>query len=342
MTGREGKEMVAVMEVSEKDIETLRAALTGTPVDHDAIVRAYDILDRLSPPAPEVDEATVWARKVIVAWAFEGKLAKDDLYLDAAQLNAARAAIAELIASKDAEIERRIEELFDWEKIAKRTKEALTGAEDELRVCYSELATLRAENEPPAGYKHIKLACKNTIFDFNRLNRPDGTWILLDGVNVNVTPKAAERNTAEPEPFKRPTDPTDKQWDEWTSPPGTNAGAVEVTEGVATEWGDHEKRVEAIWREQRIAFVTQGAGLGDDPSPKAILSRALTEAEARGRREALEGISEDTRKWVDRERENAKNLISGTIKSGNMTLHYAAHDAFKALDELKCLMTGEK
>lgn len=81
-----------------------------------------------------------------------------------AEISYLRTALSELIASKDAEIERRIEELFDWEKIAKRTKEALTGAEDELRVCYSELATLRAENEQlNVAIKRVQGAAKTIM-----------------------------------------------------------------------------------------------------------------------------------------------------------------------------------
>ena len=58
--------MVAVMEVSEKDIETLRAGLNAdnSAEGYGKRMFAHSILDRLSP-APEVDEATVWAGKIL-------------------------------------------------------------------------------------------------------------------------------------------------------------------------------------------------------------------------------------------------------------------------------------
>ena len=131
--------------------------VAGSRCDCGAL-QVHAILDRLSPaPEPDVDEATVWTRKI---WGTEGDGAcdRDTVFQEA------RTVIAELLASKDAEIERRIEELFDWEKIAKRTKEALTGAEDELRVCYSELATLRAENERCVG---LLRWAHDTLYEIN-------------------------------------------------------------------------------------------------------------------------------------------------------------------------------
>lgn len=115
------------------------------------------LTDDLSPPAPEVDEATrIWREMRAVGANFVGEYDRAEAFRSGGmdncpvgpyEIDTLRTTLSELIASKDVEIERRIEELFDWEKIAKRTKEALTGAEDELRVCYSELATLRAESE---------------------------------------------------------------------------------------------------------------------------------------------------------------------------------------------------
>lgn len=80
---------------------------------------ALAILDRLSPPAPEVDEATVWTRKVLCVFMKSGEDPAPDAaeeyisggFDEDADFIAARAALSELIASKDAEIERLSDEL---------------------------------------------------------------------------------------------------------------------------------------------------------------------------------------------------------------------------------------
>ena len=200
------------------------------------------------------------------------------------------------LASKDGEIERRIEELFDWEKIAKRTKEALTGAEDELRVCYSELATLRAENErlkadnmPPEGYKNLYIAARDCIFDANKLGRIEDGWLLLENVNVLVTSKAAERNTAEPAAeieaacdkmaarmgvkFEK-----NERWSEVVAATDT-APVVEVTQAD---------------RDAARPFMGDAVDYGalDEHRMIVAFAKFRTEAEARGRREALEAIEQ--------------------------------------------------
>lgn len=80
------------------EIETLREAIDGC--GGSSYTQAIAILDRLSPPAPEVDEATEWTRKVMDAnWSYWGSNAE-------MRSEIIRQAISELIASKDAEIER--------------------------------------------------------------------------------------------------------------------------------------------------------------------------------------------------------------------------------------------
>lgn len=112
--------MVAVMEVSEADRATLATPLEGNTIS--AVVGVVKVLakivladaDRLSPPAPEVDEATVWTRKVLHAhqramtppdsgW---GNMSYEKGSYDHLDVfKAPRTALSELIASKDAEIE---------------------------------------------------------------------------------------------------------------------------------------------------------------------------------------------------------------------------------------------
>lgn len=143
---------------------------------------ALRYLDRLSPaPEPEVDEATVWARKVFQAIY---KLPDGDHgHEGGAPFNRVRAylrqAIAELIASKDGEIAT----LSELRKVAARN----AGAADRARFkAESELATLRAENE----------RLKDTISD---LGVDLDEWQRCERAAGNIpSPKAAERNTAEP------------------------------------------------------------------------------------------------------------------------------------------------
>lgn len=288
------------MEVSEKDIETLREAIDGC--GGSSYTQALAILDRLSP-APEVDEATVWTRRLfLLEYPGEEKAInngdRDGNPYFKRVADYLRQAIAELIASKDGEIAMLTGER-DRQYDENVNRIAAEGAAIvRVEKAESELAALRAENEPPAGYKHIKLACKNTIFDFNRLNRPDGTWILLDGVNVNVTPKAAERNTAEPANEGIPNrDYSDAKATDALKeavalsrsrsggmPPGTNAGAVEVTEAdieFANELiSGFRKTTKCYYADAKDAqhWIVKG------------VFKYRTEAEARGRREALKWI----------------------------------------------------
>lgn len=357
--------MVAVMEVSEKDIEALREAIDGC--GGSSYTQAIAILDRLSP-APEVDEATVWAGKILTLLGISsGRI-----------FSASRDVLREVLAAKDAERGHLVE--------------GVATLEAQLEQQKYELATLRAENRPPEGYSVLRIAARDCLINVNGLGRMEGGWLLLEGVNLSVAPKAAERNTAEPEhrlsseraipagevvrsPSSRSSDGSGNTAEPAkTHGPGPWPGDPDHRETMPAEpWSirgaGYDPNCEACKGSKftcdehfvkpdtdgsRSGGMSPGTNAGavevlwnsicSEPDVDAIplLSKALTEAEARGRREALEGISEDTKQWVTRELVNSKNLISGTIKSGNMTLHYAAHDAFKALDELKRLMTGEK
>jgi hypothetical protein len=143
------------MEVSEKDIETLREAIDGC--GGPSYTQALAILDRLSPaPEPEVDEATWKQAREIWEVAFKAweKRRYDGTGNGAVEAVAIiRQAIAELIASKDGEIE-------GWKATAQTASDNVFLATDRVfaaeaettRVtkvaekAESELATLRAEN----------------------------------------------------------------------------------------------------------------------------------------------------------------------------------------------------
>lgn len=122
------------------EIETLRRAREGcspgtiaSTVEVLAKIALADI-DRLSPPAPEVDEATMWTRKVMDAnWSYWGSNAE-------MRSEIIRQAIAELIASKDAEI-------AEWRNNANAAHRQLGNVTAKFQKAEAELAALRAENE---------------------------------------------------------------------------------------------------------------------------------------------------------------------------------------------------
>lgn len=140
--------MVAVMELSEKDIETLREAVDGC--GGPSYTQAIAILDRLSPPAPEVDEATrIWREmKAKGAETLDSRKAAADYragryivmpWMDA-EIAYLRTALSELIASKDAEI-------AEWKLASEDARSHWDSAVHEWNKTESELAALRAENE---------------------------------------------------------------------------------------------------------------------------------------------------------------------------------------------------
>lgn len=242
--------MVAVMEVSEKDIETLREAIDGC--GGSSYTQALAILDRLSPPAPEVDEATlVW--REMTAQAYEAvnnsRMAEgwrtgemDASKWQAGQLHHLR----EVLAAKDAERDHREKAWLGWQ-------ERCLKAESELAALRAEIERLKADNMPPEGYKNLYIAARDCIFDANKLGRIEDGWLLLENVNVSVAPKAAERNPAEPIAVIR----FDK------STPGNEN---EMPKVISCNWQP-------------------------DGECEVYLRPAIAEAEARGRREALEAAT---------------------------------------------------
>lgn len=255
------------------EIETLRDTLNKHVEDRPELNAAVAILNRLSPPAPEVDEATVWTRKVLHAhqramtppdsgWgnmSYEkGSYDHLDVFKAPCQV------LSELIASKDAEIAKAQLWAMEQHKCA-----------DEYA---SELAALRAENErlkgdvlPPDGYKNLHIAARDCIFDANGLGRIEDGWLLLESVNVSVTSKAAERNTAEPATDTAPVV-------EVTVDGGMDAEAVE--------------QAELLWAQLPVIRKWTSIPTHEKALVCHLLSTYRTEAEARGRREALENAIE--------------------------------------------------
>lgn len=185
------------------EIETLRKIVNGEldrEVDYAAIIAANKTLDRLSPPAPEVDEATrIWRGMKAHSNRFDGVIAdryRQGAYDRQAPLEMAylRTALSELIASKGGEIESLSESLRseyiktddltrDLECTRIREKNADRMA-DEMRRAYNgaigraekaevELATLRAENE------RLKAVVDATVTFVNEGLRNNGEHLIV-------------------------------------------------------------------------------------------------------------------------------------------------------------------
>lgn len=172
------------------EIETLRKIINGEldrEADYAAIIAANKTLDRLSPPEPEqLDEATKIWREMRARGADEQGFVRTAAeyrggYIDlmapsVKEISYLRQVLSELIASKDAEIERLKGEADEGEKLAEQYHNIAEDIE-------SELAALRAENE----------RLKDTIAD---LGVDLDEWQRCERAAGNIpSPKAAEPKT---------------------------------------------------------------------------------------------------------------------------------------------------
>lgn len=286
--------MVADMELSAEDIATLRLAISYAPSKSKAGSDALAILNRLPPPEQEQpDEATVWATKTLASI----NISRSRL------IAAARQVLSELVASKDAEIAKAQLWAMEQHKCA-----------DEYA---SELAALRAENErlkgdvlPPDGYKNLHIAARDCIFDANGLGRIEDGWLLLESVNVSVTSKAAERNTAEPATDTAPVV-------EVTVDGGMDAEAVEQAELLWAQLPVNRKWISIPTHEKALVCH--------------LLSTYHTEAEARGRRAALEKTDDE---W--------REIIRKVFAAAKICPAHYSYNPLAAIRELKRLMTDGK
>lgn len=248
------------MELSAEDIVTLRDGIVC--YDKDRMNAALAILDRLTPaPEPEVDEATVWTRKVlhaeyeITAYA-TGEMDKHDKFINARQ------ALSELIASKDAEIAK----ARAWAKVQHQQADTYAATNATLRA--SE-AALRAENE----------RLKDTIAD---LGVDLDEWQRCERAAGNIpSPKAAERNTAEP----------------WSIRGAGYDPNCEVCKGSKFTCDEHFAKPATDTTPEVV--VTQGDRSASENPPGFSFQRCMAEAEARGRREALEAVKRVMFKFED-------------------------------------------
>lgn len=253
------------------------------------------ILDRLSPPAPEpdVDEATVWTRKM---WGTEndGAYDCDTFFQDA------RTIIAELIASKDGEIAT----LSELRKVAARN----AGAADRARFkAESELAALRAENERLKG-AFIRLLDAtdrfNGICAHNKqpMARLQGDMILAVMNAYRVLgigrTKAAERNTAEP--AKETTVSYDPNYK--CPSCGVAIGVLHEPDCALMLSRTAKPAKTHVWPATHDDACSEIKGAETTPEvvvtplvptfeQAEVYRKHITEAEARGRREALEAAT---------------------------------------------------
>lgn len=383
------------MELSEDMAGKIRKALAKAApyVSTPDFVEATQFLDRLTPTEPEVDEATVWTRKI---WGTED----DGAYDHDTVFQETRAVIAELLASKDAEIEQwKSQErvAFEHQQKAESELAAVSAAigttefmdppdggsptlAEQVGRMRAELAALRAENErlKADNLKHLeelfdrisamdeiakgvhgqgpnwfdecqrridlarnwrnlsKTAERNQavavghLYDKSgrRTNAPFMAVVLPSG---GVT-KAAERNTAEPElcddegcPHHGTPHVCIDTSRSGGMPPGTNAGAVEVTQA------DRDATAKVLdyqcWADATDYRLT---GAQDRQVEKFVsaFARHRTEAEARGRREALDEAKEYVRPYLENLDSRHEAILRGIV--------------VEFWDGLESLMTGGK
>lgn len=253
--------MVAVMEVSDRKItqEELQELFgERMPIEAAVILQsaqsareAREQLIRLSPPAPEVDEATMWTRKVMDAnWSYWGSNAE-------MRSEIIRQAIAELIASKDAEIATEKSRADHMQATSIKNAQERNAAERELTA-------LRAENER-----------------------------LRNFCTLEQCEEAAERKAAEPAAEIEAA--CDKMAARMGAKFEKNERWPEVA--AATDTAPVVEVTQAIWSHVKSFAFEDGRPLADlfvSGNDKVNfcnhISSLRTEAEARGRREALDAI----------------------------------------------------
>lgn len=252
---------------------------------------ALAILDRLSPPAPEVDEATRIWREIHVheelAMGARGQINKkfrngdyDNDKFGQGGIAYLRTALSELIASKDAEREKQNKQLLAVAQGYKLDKEEAEA----------ELTALRAEKERLKASQLVIRKVEPAPFQFD---------------------EAAERDPAEPLASLGLVEPEIGGWTSKAKYVDT-APVVEVT----------VDRQREKWA-RNIASYTEGQARNHVYKCAINL---LTEAEARGRREALDAVRKLREKIKDWDRSK-----------------YAARYILDAVEEeLKRMMTGEK
>jgi len=187
------------------EIETLRENIRKA----ENVAESLAILDRLSPPAPEVDEATrIWREMMAVSFASH-TLADEyrrGLYdvggTGPKQIPYLRTAISELIASKDARIQ-------EWQDCYRHARKGWDDTIIEMSEHKRELAALRAENERLNGALAKIAAFERGGVIFTGTPESDRDYMIgiarqacqrrIDlAWNWRNLSKAAERNTAEP------------------------------------------------------------------------------------------------------------------------------------------------
>lgn len=267
--------------------EDVLGAFNGIAMSKREFDTLTELADRLSPaPEPEVDEATrVW--REMPAYRTDAQISYLREVLAAKDAEKAHT-IALLTEERDHEIARHDE----WKKRA-------LDWQDKWQKAESELAALRAENErldaSSENYKKLYAEYwgKAAVWysENERLKadcaRLQQALAIQEGVSDTVhealwaAGKAAERNTAEPAkthgPGPWPGDPDHRE-----TTPGTNAGAVEVTQA-----GAKSAQIYADFHCEDGSFnITCAERLA------AEFDKVRTEAEARGRRDALEKLGD--------------------------------------------------
>lgn len=262
------------------EIETLRNNIRKAENVADSLA----ILDRLSPPAREVDEATVWTRKVLATWTLgdlKVKIACGDKDENEDFMNV-RQALSELIASKDAEIElergrfKIADEEVDnlrRELVAVRAEKADFLWRRRADYTVAELATLQAENERLRDTLNT-LGTRWALRKAAERN-PAGPLVSLASGEPKIGGWTSDAKYAPNEPAKTHV------WPATHDDACSEIKATEMTPDVVVTQADCQREQWA----RNIASYTEGQARNHVYECAINL---LTEAEARGRLEALE------------------------------------------------------
>ena len=311
--------------------------------------------DRLSPPASEVDEATrIWREMEAATWADARVAANyregvfDNNAESVIKISYLRSALSELIASKDAEIV--------------RYQEMVLGLQQKAFNTNSELAALRSENATLRQSLAIQEGISDTVHEALWEADKAAEGKSAEPNDNQCTPSRTVEDVA----VERSSDTGVERAlaDAGTSATSDPDDAPELTEEFfeRAEIRDGEKIIRPASGTMTRAFddaavdvdhwmlaqpapvveVTQARecvkeifgftdetldAVGADKQPIEIVGRFITEAEARGRREALEIV------------ERHRNLCSEYPWSANHALATAFN---RCVGELKRLMTEAK
>lgn len=233
--------------------------------------------DRLSPPEPEQPDLAeiMWAGAFSRWDTAKRSWGRGNGWQEA--ISYLRTALSELIASKDAEIERLKGEADEGEKLAEQYRNIAEDIESERSALRAENATLRqslAIQEGISDTVHEALWEADKAAERKPAEPNDNQCTPSRAVEDVAVERASDTGVARALADRVGTSAEPDHW--MLVQPGNTAPVVEVTQGdidAADTWVDAYENDMVLLNSASIARA---------------LARHRTEAEARGRREALE------------------------------------------------------